>query len=94
MPARSRSLDYIQPRSGKYDSQESIRIPVLIHEQTNHTFSYPHRFLATYVMAPTAHVLVYYMQDDGEIIADALDVHLEGTLQNSVHKNLNIPLIV
>lgn len=42
------------------------------------------RFLATYVMAPTAHVLVYYIRDDGEIVADALDVDLQGTLQNFV----------
>lgn len=42
------------------------------------------RFLATYVMAPTAHVIVYYIGNDGEIIADALDVELEGLLQNFV----------
>lgn len=42
------------------------------------------RFVATYVMAPTAHVLVYYMRDDGEIVADAIDVNLDGTLQNFV----------
>lgn len=35
-------------------------------------------------MAPTAHVLVYYTREDGEIVADALDVELEGTLQNFV----------
>lgn len=42
------------------------------------------RFLATYVMAPTVHVIVYYIGNDGEIIADALDVELEGVLQNFV----------
>ncbi|XP_044019727.1 CD109 antigen-like isoform X2 [Aphidius gifuensis] len=42
------------------------------------------RFLATYVMAPTAHVLVYYTREDGEIIADSLDVELDGTFQNFV----------
>lgn len=42
------------------------------------------RFLATYVMAPTAHVIIYYIGNDGEIIADALDVELEGLLQNFV----------
>lgn len=35
-------------------------------------------------MAPTAHVIVYYIRDDGEVIADALDVELEGALQNFV----------
>ncbi|XP_011302420.1 CD109 antigen isoform X2 [Fopius arisanus] len=42
------------------------------------------RFLATYVMAPTAHVLVYYTKEDGEVVADALDIELDGTLQNFV----------
>lgn len=42
------------------------------------------RFLATYVMAPTAHVIVYYVRMDGEIIADSLDIELTGTLQNFV----------
>ncbi|XP_012136997.1 thioester-containing protein 1 allele R1 isoform X2 [Megachile rotundata] len=41
-------------------------------------------FVATYVMAPTAHVIVYYIGNDGEIIADALDVELEEVLQNFV----------
>lgn len=46
------------------------------------------RFLATYVMAPTAHVLVYYAREDGEIVADALDIDLQGTLQNFVDINV------
>ncbi|KAJ8680026.1 hypothetical protein QAD02_015813 [Eretmocerus hayati] len=47
-----------------------------------HTASF--RFFATYVMAPVAHVLVYYVREDGEVIADSLEVELEGTLQNFV----------
>ncbi|XP_074100031.1 CD109 antigen isoform X1 [Cotesia typhae] len=43
------------------------------------------RFLATYIMAPTAHVLVYYTREDGEIVADALDVELDNTLENFVN---------
>lgn len=35
-------------------------------------------------MAPTAHIIIYYIGDDGEVIADALDVELEGVLQNFV----------
>ncbi|XP_076646328.1 thioester-containing protein 1 allele R1 isoform X2 [Halictus rubicundus] len=46
------------------------------------------KFLATYVMAPTAHIIVYYVGTDGEVIADALDVELEGVLQNFVDINL------
>lgn len=42
------------------------------------------RFLATYVMAPIAHVVVHYVREDGELVADSLDVELEGTLQNFV----------
>ncbi|KAK9304587.1 hypothetical protein QLX08_004027 [Tetragonisca angustula] len=50
--------------------------------QNKHTTSF--KFLATYVMAPTAHIIIYYIGDDGEVIADALDVELEGVLQNFV----------
>ncbi|XP_017758263.1 PREDICTED: CD109 antigen-like isoform X2 [Eufriesea mexicana] len=53
-----------------------------IYVQNKHTTSF--KFLATYVMAPTAHVIVYYVGNDGEIIADALDIELEGVLQNFV----------
>lgn len=42
------------------------------------------RFLATYAMAPTAHVIVQYVLDDGEVVADALDIQLDGVLQNFV----------
>lgn len=35
-------------------------------------------------MAPTAHIIVYYVQTDGEVIADSLDVELAGLLQNHV----------
>ncbi|XP_046746805.1 CD109 antigen-like isoform X2 [Diprion similis] len=42
------------------------------------------KFLATYVMAPTAHIVVYYMREDGEIVADSLNVDLDGALQNFV----------
>ncbi|XP_011135984.1 CD109 antigen isoform X2 [Harpegnathos saltator] len=53
-----------------------------IYIQDKHTTSF--EFLATYVMAPTAHVIVYYVRLDGEVIADSLDVELTGTLQNFV----------
>ena len=35
-------------------------------------------------MAPTAHVLVYFVTDNGTIIADSIDVDVEGSLQNFV----------
>nr|XP_014289274.1 CD109 antigen-like isoform X3 [Halyomorpha halys] len=43
------------------------------------------RFQATYAMAPTAHVIVQYVrEEDGEVIADALDIQLDGAMQNFV----------
>ncbi|VVC42395.1 Alpha-2-macroglobulin, thiol-ester bond-forming,Alpha-macroglobulin, receptor-binding,Alpha-2- [Cinara cedri] len=43
------------------------------------------RFLATYAMAPTAHVIVQFVKDDGEVIADAVDIELDGVLQNFIN---------
>ncbi|EZA52046.1 hypothetical protein X777_09067 [Ooceraea biroi] len=54
-----------------------------IYVPDKHTTSF--KFLATYVMAPTAHVIVYYVRADGEVIADSLDVELAGVLQNFVN---------
>ncbi|XP_011643182.1 CD109 antigen-like [Pogonomyrmex barbatus] len=53
-----------------------------IYVQDKYTTSF--RFLATYVMTPTAHVIIYYIRTDGEVIADSLDVELSGILQNHV----------
>ncbi|XP_011686942.1 PREDICTED: CD109 antigen-like isoform X7 [Wasmannia auropunctata] len=53
-----------------------------IYVQDKYTTSF--KFLATYVMAPTAHIIVYYVRTDGEVIADSLDVELSGILQNHV----------
>ncbi|KAI5743739.1 hypothetical protein M8J77_021636 [Diaphorina citri] len=47
------------------------------------------RFLATYAMAPTAHVIVQYVREDGEVVADGLDLELEGGLQNFVSANVS-----
>ena len=46
--------------------------------------TYRLKFPATYDMTPTAHVVVYYVKDDGEVIADAVNIDLDGTLQNFV----------
>ncbi|XP_011051552.1 PREDICTED: CD109 antigen-like isoform X2 [Acromyrmex echinatior] len=53
-----------------------------IYVQDKYTTSF--KFLATYVMAPIAHVIVYYVGTDGEVLADSLDVELTGVLQNHV----------
>lgn len=42
------------------------------------------RFMVTYAMAPTAHIVVFYVADDGEVVADSLDIELKGTFQNFV----------
>lgn len=49
--------------------------------------AFTHRFIfySTYAMAPTAHVVVYYVTDSGEIVADALNVDFDATLQNFVN---------
>ncbi|XP_026469847.1 LOW QUALITY PROTEIN: CD109 antigen-like [Ctenocephalides felis] len=50
-----------------------------------HTF----KFLASYAMAPTAHLIVYYVKDDGELVADSLDIDLNGELRNFVDIKLS-----
>lgn len=52
--------------------------------QVSNKKTHKFRFLATYVMAPTAHVVVFYVKDDGEVVADSIDIELEGSLQNFV----------
>lgn len=47
------------------------------------------RFLATHPMAPNARVLVHSVLETGEVVADVLDVELEGLLQNFVDLALN-----
>ena len=41
-------------------------------------------FVATPAMAPTAHVLVYFMTESGEVVADGLSVDFDNILQNFV----------
>jgi len=52
--------------------------------QVSNNKTHKFRFLATYVMAPTAHVVVFYVKDDGEVVADTIDIELQGPLQNFV----------
>ncbi|KAB7494034.1 Antigen, partial [Armadillidium nasatum] len=48
------------------------------HKGTTHVF----RFVATPSMAPRARLVVYYVREDGEIVADSLHFALEGAIQN------------
>ncbi|XP_063878057.1 CD109 antigen-like isoform X2 [Scylla paramamosain] len=55
------------------------------HKGTTHTF----RFLATRDMAPRARLLMYYVREDGEVVADSLHFSVSGAIQNEVTVNLN-----
>lgn len=43
-----------------------------------------YRFLATRDMAPRARLLIYYMREDGEVVADSLHFAVSGAIQNEV----------
>ncbi|XP_014247621.1 CD109 antigen-like isoform X2 [Cimex lectularius] len=47
------------------------------------------RFLATYAMAPVAHVVVQFISPQGEMIADVVDIELKEILQNFVKMDLS-----
>jgi CD109 antigen len=47
---------------------------------TNHTFKFP----CLLEMAPRARVLVYFTNDNGEIVADSIMFEAGGTFQNKV----------
>ncbi|XP_025405669.1 CD109 antigen-like isoform X2 [Sipha flava] len=47
------------------------------------------RFLATYAMAPTARVIVQFIKDGGEVIADVVDIELDGVLQNYIKMDVS-----
>ncbi|MCL4121578.1 UNVERIFIED_CONTAM: hypothetical protein GTU68_018201, partial [Idotea baltica] len=55
------------------------------HKGTTHTF----RFVATPSMAPRARLVVYYVREDGEIVADSLHFTIDGVIQNQVSINVN-----
>lgn len=42
------------------------------------------QFTAIHAMVPTAHLLVSYIRDDGELVADSLDFEVGSLLQNFV----------
>ncbi|XP_071544261.1 CD109 antigen-like isoform X6 [Panulirus ornatus] len=54
------------------------------HQGTTHTF----RFLATSAMAPQARLVIYYVREDGELVADSLHFAVAGAIQNEVKVNL------
>lgn len=52
--------------------------------QLDNTREYRFSFRADHVMVPVCHLFVYYVRSDGELIGDALDIEVEGVLQNNV----------
>ncbi|CAH1108875.1 unnamed protein product [Psylliodes chrysocephalus] len=46
-------------------------------------------FTATHAMVPVCHLIVYYVRPDGELIGDALDIEVDGLLQNFVDVQVN-----
>lgn len=53
---------------------------LLVRNEHTHLF----HFTATHAMVPTAHLIVNYVRSDGEIVADSLDIEIDGLLQNFV----------
>lgn len=54
----------------------TINVP----ELRSHTFRFP----ASFAMVPRARLLVYFIQDDGELVSDAVDIEFGNDLQNFV----------
>lgn len=52
--------------------------------QVDNMHAYRFHFTATRAMVPVAHLIVSYVRDDGELIGDALDIEVDGLLQNYV----------
>lgn len=52
--------------------------------QVDNTNEYRFHFTATHAMVPVAHLLVSYIKQDGELVGDALDIEIDGLLQNFV----------
>lgn len=42
------------------------------------------KFVATSVMSPSAKIVVYFLRDDGELIADSVTIKVNGAFENDV----------
>lgn len=52
--------------------------------QVDNDKEFKFRFTATHAMVPVCHLFVYYVKADGELVGDALDIEIDGILQNFV----------
>ncbi|XP_053692791.1 thioester-containing protein 1 allele R1-like isoform X3 [Sabethes cyaneus] len=59
----------------------TINVP----ELRSHTFRFP----ASFAMVPRARLVVYFIQDDGELVSDAVDIEFGNDLQNFLKVSLS-----
>ncbi|XP_072395001.1 thioester-containing protein 1 allele R1-like [Diabrotica undecimpunctata] len=74
-------LNYILMGRGDVISTNSFQI------ENRKQFNF--HFTATHAMVPVCHLIVYYVTENGEMIGDALDIEIDGLLQNFVDFQLN-----
>ncbi|XP_018336565.1 CD109 antigen-like isoform X2 [Agrilus planipennis] len=48
-------------------------------------------FTASHAMVPVSHLIVNYVREDGELVADSIDIQVDGLLQNSIDVQLSRP---
>ncbi|XP_055540110.1 thioester-containing protein 1 allele R1-like isoform X6 [Wyeomyia smithii] len=58
---------------------------IAVPEQRSHTF----RFTASFAMVPRARLVVYFIQDDGELVSDKVDIEFGDDLQNFLKVSLS-----
>ena len=63
---------------GRGDVIVSKTVPV----QNSKSFTF--KFLGSFAMVPNAHLVVYYIRPDGEIISDTVKIEFGDELQNFV----------
>ncbi|CAG9853917.1 unnamed protein product [Phyllotreta striolata] len=76
-----RSLNYVLIGRG------DVLITNTFHVDNRKQFKF--HFTATHAMVPVCHLIVYYVRSDGELIGDALDIEVDGLLQNFVDVQVN-----
>ncbi|KAJ8921010.1 hypothetical protein NQ315_015806 [Exocentrus adspersus] len=57
--------------------------------QVDNKKEFKFHFTATHAMVPVCHLIVYYVRPDGEMVGDALDIEVDGLLQNFVDIQIN-----
>ncbi|CAG9825408.1 unnamed protein product [Phaedon cochleariae] len=57
--------------------------------QVDNSNEFRFHFTATHAMVPVCHLIVYYVRSDGELVGDALDIEIDGLLQNFVDIQVN-----